>query len=258
MSPSSTTTALQQLQAEIAFFQKNTDGLVIDVMANGGGDLCYVESLISYLSPVPFRSVAYNIRATQYWVEAFFSSLENAKRSGGAQWVIDLYTSYLKQVQQALAENRGRTGDLPICGPNFENVQPARDSQGALLAYTKPILVLTDNFTLSAAEAFSALLQDPARVTIFGTRTDGGGGNPGSYNGTTYSEGSTRVTRTFVTRARPVQTPDFPPTVYIENVGVYPDVIGDYMTEANLLNQGKPFVAAFSSAISDLIAKAQP
>ena len=258
MSPSSTTTALAQFRTEMTFFQQNTDGLVIDVMANGGGSLCYAESLISYLMPAPFRSVAYNIRATEFWVAVFSSSLQTAKLTGAPQWTIDLYTSYLKAVQQALSENRGMTGDIPICSPNFLNVQPARDAQGNLLAYTKPILVLTDNFSLSAAEAFAALLQDTGRITVFGTRTDGGGGNPGSYNATTYSEGSTRATRTFVTRARPVQTPGFPASLYIENVGVYPDIIADYMTQDNLLNGGKPFVAAFSTAIANLIAKAKP
>src|SRR5258708_2080007 len=258
MSPSSTTTALAQFRTEMAFFQQNTDGLVIDVMGNGGGSLCYVESLMTYLMPGQFRSVAYNIRATQFWVVAFSSSLESAKRTGAPQWVIDLYTSYLSAVQQASSGIRGMTGDIPICSPNFLNVQPARDAQGNLLAYTKPILILTDNFSLSAAEAFSALMQDPGRATIFGTRTDGGGGNPASYNATTYSEGSTRATRTFVTRARPVQTPGFPASLYIENVGVYPDIIADYMTADNLLNGGKPFFTALSTPIANLIPNARP
>jgi hypothetical protein len=258
MSPSSTSLALQQFATEMAFFQQNTDGMVIDVMGNGGGSLCYVESLMTYLMPAQFRSVAYNIRATQFWVAVFSSSLESAKRTGAPQWVIDLYTSYLKAIQQAYSGIRGMTGDIPICSPNFLNVAPATDSRGNLLAYTKPILILTDNFSLSAAEAFSALMQDPGRATIFGTRTDGGGGNPGSYNATTYSEGSTRATRTFITRARPVQTPGFPATLYIENVGVYPDIIADYMTQDNVLNGGKPFVGAFSTAIANLIAKAKP
>src|SRR5207244_5034152 len=103
-----------------------------------------------------------------------------------------------------------------------------------------------------------ALLQDPGRITVFGTRTDGGGGNPASYNATTYSEGVTRATRTFITRARPVQTPGFPASLYIENTGVYPDIIADYMTHDNLLTRGRTFVAAFSSAIADMIAKTQP
>lgn len=149
------------------------------------------------------------------------------------------------------------TGNVPICGPTFDAIQPAVDARGNNLAYTKPLLVLTDTFTLSAGEAFAMILQDAPRATIFGTRTDGGGGNPGSYNATTYSEASTRVTRTFVTRVRPVQTPGFPASAYLENTGVYPDIVQDYMTQDNLLNGGKSFVAAFSSAIVDLIAKSK-
>ena len=151
------------------------------------------------------------------------------------------------------------TGDIPICGPVFENIPPAKAADGTVLAYTKPILILTDNFTLSAAEAFSGFMQDAGRATVFGTRTDGGGGNPGNFtNATTYSEGFTRVTRTFVTRGKAYQTPGFPTTTYIENVGVYPDVIADYMTQDNLLNRGKTFVAAFSTAIANLIATGKP
>ena len=179
-------------------------------------------------------------------------------RSKADKWVTDLYSLYLKNIQTALAENRGMTGDIPICGPVFENIPPARGADGSLQAYTKPILILTDNFTLSAAEAFSAFMQDAGRATIFGTRTDGGGGNPASYTATTYSEASTRVTRSLITRGKPYQTPGFPTTTYIENVGVYPDVMADYMTTDNLLNRGKTFVAAFSTAITNLIAKGKP
>ena len=77
-------------------------------------------------------------------------------------------------------------------------------------------------------------------------------------NLTTYSEASTRVTRSLITRGKPYQTPGFPTTTYIENVGVYPDVMADYMTTDNLLNRGKTFVAAFSTAITNLIAKGKP
>jgi Peptidase family S41/PDZ domain len=254
MSPASTTTAMQQFAAEIAYFNANTDALVIDVMRNGGGSLCYIEQLSQYLFTTPFRGSAYEMRATQFWVQVFSSQLNLAKALRSDQWVIDLYTVYLAEVQKALSENRGCTGSIPICTPNFEDISPAKDNTGKILAYTKPILLLVDEFSLSAAEAFSMFLQDQGRATVFGVRTDGGGGNPGSYNATTFSEGSTRVTRTFVTRPRAVTTPGFPAANHMENVGVYPDIINDYMTRDNLLSGGKAFVAAFTSAVSDLIA----
>jgi len=50
-----------------------------------------------------------------------------------------------------------------------------------------------------------------------------------------------------------VSTPEFPPTPYIENVGVRPDVELDYMTRENLLSGGAPFVSAFTAAAVDYI-----
>jgi Peptidase family S41/PDZ domain len=252
MSPSNTNNALSQFATEMAFFQQNTDGLVIDVMRNGGGSLCYTEALAKNLIPGPFRSIAYEIRATQFWVEAFSSTLFNAKATGAPQWVINLYTSYLAQVKQALSENRGLTGDVPICGPTFD-VSGLTDQQGNNIAFTKPILVLTDEFTLSAAEAFAMILQDANRSKTLGTRTDGGGGNPAGYNAGVYSEGQTRVTRTFITRKNLVSTPDFPQSRFLENTGVYPDIVQDYMTKDNLLNGGKNFLTAILQTLQNML-----
>ena len=37
----------------------------------------------------------------------------------------------------------------------------------------------------------------------------------------------------------------FPYSEYIENTGVWPDIPDDYMTKANLLQGGAPFVSGF-------------
>jgi hypothetical protein len=259
MQPNSESNALQQFQTETTFFQQNTDGLVIDVMSNGGGDLCYTNTLLQYLIPTPFRSLGLEVRATEYWVEAFEGSIESAEVEGAPQWVVDLYSAYLAEVQQALSENRGLTGSLPICTPSF-TYPPMTDANGNNLAYTKPIVVLTDTFTGSAAESFGATLQDAKRVTVYGVRTSGGGGNVNEYdfNATPYSEGSARVTQSLETRAQPIATPGFPTAPYIENIGVYPDVMADYQTLDNLMNGGTTFVNGFSAAIANLISQSQP
>ena len=252
MAPTSQSTALTQFYNEILFFQANTDGLVIDVMDNGGGNGCYSQSLASGLIPYTFRGFAQEIRATATEAENFMATLVNAQETGAPQWVIDLYTSYLSAVQSALAGNRGRTGSLPACGPTFD-AAPLTDTKGNILAYTKPIVVLTDSFTLSAAEIFTMLMQDAKRATIFGSRTDGGGGFVVSYDATVYSEGSARVTGSLITRAQPVQTPGFPLSQYYDGMGIYPDVVQDYQTLDNLLNGGKTFVTAFTNQILTLI-----
>ena len=45
-----------------------------------------------------------------------------------------------------------------------------------------------------------------------------------------------------------ISTPEYPPSPYIENVGVRPDIVVDYMTRANLMSAGAPFVQAFTDA----------
>jgi len=259
MEPNSETNALQQFQTETTFFQQNTDGLVIDVMSNGGGDGCYTNNLLQYLIPTPFRSLGFEVRATEFWVEVFSDSIESAQFDGAPQWVIDLYTAYLTEVQQALMQNRGLTGPLPVCTQSF-TYPPMTDSNGNNIAYAKPIVLLTDNFTGSAAEIFGATLQDAKRATVFGVRTSGGGGNVTEYdfNVTPYSEGSARVTQSLITRAQSISTPGFPSAPYIENIGVYPDVAADYQTLDDLLNGGAPFVSGFSTAISNLISLGHP
>ena len=39
---------------------------------------------------------------------------------------------------------------------------------------------------------------------------------------------------------------EYPPSPYIENIGVRPDIAVDFMTRANLMSAGAPFVQAFT------------
>jgi hypothetical protein len=260
MEPPDEATALSQFYPEIQYFQQNTDGLIIDIMTNGGGDLCYSQELASALIPTTFRGAAEELRATPFWLEQFQSALYEAQSEGAPGYVTALYSTYIAAIQEALSENRGLTGSLPLCSYTFD-VTPLTDSKGNNLAYTKPILVLTDSFTASAAEVFPMFMQDSQRATIFGTRTSGGGGNvvEFDYNATDYSQGSARVTFGLITRAQPVATPGFPLGPYsnlYESMGIYPDIVEDYQTTDNLLNGGTTFVTDASTAISNLIQKA--
>jgi len=244
--------ALKQFAAEIAYFQANTDGLVVDIMANGGGDGCYSQDLASYLVPHNFRGLELKLRATLRWQYAFSYALTVSELQGAPQWVIDLYSAHLGVVQKALSENRGLTGNVAVCGPSFDT-PPATDETGKVLAYTKPILVLVDNYTLSAAEIFAMFLQDEKRATIFGTRTDGGGGDVLSFNAGAYSEAFTRVTESLITRSKAVQTPGYPALTSYDGVGIFPDIVADYMTLGNLETGGQPFRTNAMTAIAGLI-----
>jgi len=260
--PASQSRAIQQFQSEITFFQQNTSGLVIDLMSNGGGSICYANTLVRYLSPQPFQALPAKLRATEQWLLNFESLLIFEESHGGSQSDIDLVTGMIDEVQQALAENRGLTQPIQAYSPvGFCNAgggliyPPATDALGKNIAYTKPILLLTDNFTISSAEIFAAILQDENRVSVFGVRTDGGGGNDVSYNfnAAPYSEGRAIVTQSILVRNHSISTPGLPSAPYIENIGIQPDFTADYQTRTNLVTGGQPFVNGFSTVIGNLI-----
>lgn len=241
--PSSQTAALRLLETEVEWFEQNTAGLVVDVMRNNGGDACYNEEVQRRLIPYPFRSMAREIRATQYRILSFASALESARRQNAEAWVIALLEARLKDLETAYRENRGRTGPLSVCSSGAIELQPAR------VVYTKPLMVLIDDFSTSAADAFPAVIQDNQRGPLLGTRTNGAGGNTSSWDVGFYSEATTSVTQSLHHRIRPTVTAEYPAAPYIENIGVRPDVPLDYMTRENLKEGGRPFVEAFLAAM---------
>jgi hypothetical protein len=237
---------LRQFEQEIAFLKANTDVLVLDVGRNGGGFGCYAEALLQYLIPQPFQTVGAEIRPNLDLIRGWRFAVQDAQDFGEA-WEVNLYSAILKDIETAYAENRGRTGPIPLCGPSLI-VQPARSAAGANLAYDKPILLLTDEFTTSAGDIFAAVLQDNNRAKLFGLRTSGAGGNTVTGGAGFFSEGGAAVTQMLLTRPKAVSVQGFPSTRYIENVGVHPDIPYDYQTRNNLVNEGRQYVVDFTNA----------
>ena len=265
--PISRTNAINQFRTETVFFQQNTSGLVIDLMSNGGGNICYAYNLAQFLSPQPFQALSARVRASEQWLLNLESILVFQQLNGVSQSDIDLTSDMIEEIQRARVENRGLTNPIQAYSPAAECNSsggllylPAKDSQGNNIAYTKPILLLTDNFTISSAEMFAAKLQDENRVSVYGVRTDGGGGNNFrySYASGPYGESTVVVTQSLMVRNHNVSTPGLPSAPYIENIGIQPDFVADFKTKANLLTGGQPFVAGFSQAISKLITAGNP
>jgi len=242
MSPSlGASTALQQFEREILWMQDNTDGLIIDVMRNPGGSVLYVEQLCQRLINYPFRAIGFELRATASDVAGFGATLVAAKAARLPDHIVAGYETRYNDVLAAYRENRGRTGPISL-------TQPSLDLQPASVVYTKPIIVLTDEFSASGGDAFPATLQDNQRAAIVGYRTMGAGGNVVDWDATTYTEGFTRVTRSLMNRRTDIITNEYPAAPYVENIGVRPDVEIDYMTRDNLITGGRPFVDALTAA----------
>ena len=253
-SPFSTSIGLSNFQKEIAYFQKNTDGLIIDEMRNPGGSVSYLNQLVSFLMPNTWRSIAFEVRATSYWVQQFSLSYESAKALGAPQSILDQFQALRDAVIAANMANRGRTEPIPLDGLTIDR-PPARDNAGNSLAYDKPIMVLIDELSASGGDAFAATIQDNARGPLLGWRTMGAGGNVLGWEAGAYSLGSMTVTASLMNRKNPIVTDDYPTAPYVENIGVRPDITVDYMTADNLNKNGQPFVDAFVAAMIDYLNK---
>jgi C-terminal processing protease CtpA/Prc len=180
--------------------------------------------------------------------------VEQAKASGAPQSMIDLLGGIKAAIIEANSQSRGRTGSIPLDDVTLDRL-PAMDSKGNVIAYTKPLIVLVDELSASAADAFAASIQDNARGPLVGWRTMGAGGNVEPWEAGSYSLGTATVTESLMNRGHNVITGEYPAAPYIENIGVRPDLQIDYMTYDNLMRSGQPFVDRFVAAIVDEILK---
>jgi hypothetical protein len=111
--PASTATAITAFQNEIAYLQANPDGLVVDVMRNPGGNVSYLNIILSYPMPSHWTSIGYEL-VTDKWVVAVSSALTSAKPQGAPQ----NYIAGLQTIEDAiLSANQqfdGRTAAVPL------------------------------------------------------------------------------------------------------------------------------------------------
>ena len=247
MSPPSSATALAQLDRAMTLFGANTDALIVDVMRNPGGSVAFVEGVSQRLIPAPFKTIGFEIRATASWVFSFASQLTSARLNPLTPPAVlaNLEANY-NEVLKAFNENRGRSAPISLNSTGSLELNPVAG------AYSKPLMVLTDEFSASGGDMLPAIIQSNGRGPIFGWRTMGAGGSVVSFSGPAFTESLFRVTVSLMNRLHVVNTPDYPPAPYIENIGVRPDIQVDYMTRANLKGGGADFRQAFIQAIDKL------
>ena len=248
MSPPSTAVALAQFDRAMSLFGTSTDALIVDVMRNPGGLVSFVEAVSQRLIPTPFNTIGFEIRATGAWLFSFASQLNSARSNPATPpAVLANLEANFNEVLNAYNEVRGRSAPVSLNSTGSLQLQPVAG------AYTKPILMLTDEFSASGGDMLPAIFQSNNRGPIFGWRTMGAGGSVVSFTGPAFTESVFRVTVSLMNRLQVINTPDFPPAPYVENIGVRPDIPVDYMTRANLVSGGAPFVQAFVQAVENLV-----
>ena len=237
-----------QLATEIAFFNANTDGLVVDVMSNPGGNACTPTDIGRYLIPKGFNQIGLAFRPSLSLIAAYDGVVSDLEALGAPSYYVTNQKFLRDQLFDAFNNGRGITGPLPICSPNLPGY-PDFPVTSAASAYQKPMIVLIDDFSTSAGDLFPAMIQDNKRAKLVGTRTAGAGGNVVDVSAGWWSETNATLTQSLMVRGESRSYPDAPTSPFIENVGVRPDIQLDYMTVANVVERGKPFVDAFSKII---------
>jgi hypothetical protein len=252
--PADTTAALAAFAREMAYFQANTDGLIIDEMRNPGGYVFYANEILSFLMPDKWQSIGFEVRPTSAWIASASSEYEFLKQSGAPDAILAQIKLIRDELIAANAAGLSRTKPIPVDDFTIER-DPAMDNRGNLISYTKPLIMLIDEFSASGGDYVPATIQDNQRGVLFGWRTMGAGGTVSGRSAGSYSLGTANLTESLMSRRNPIVTPDYPAAPYVENIGVRPDIQSDYMTTQNLTQGGKPFVDAFVAAMVDQIQK---
>lgn len=244
-----TASQTQVLDSEVNYFNANTDGLVVDVMRNPGGTCSLATIAQRLMRGNSFTHFSEQYRPNRELIEFYDEIISLLETLGAPQHLLENYRFERGMLLGAYENGRGLTGPIPACAFDL-NIPTVAN------AYTKPMIVLVDELSTSAADIFPAIFQDNGRAKIVGTRTGGlGGAVEGVQQAGPLSEAFTTNTISIVLRAKEYETPGLPKSPYIENAGVTPDIELDYMTKDNLLQRGAPFVEAFTRIILEEIAK---
>lgn len=208
----------------ISKFEKESDALVIDQVNNPGGDVLHMYALASTLAIEPLALPKHRVTITQQDVlRAITLQGQAAKKTkspvdledtiSGYPITPELNASSQNYLQFIINEwNEGRTLTAPAHIFGIESLKPNEKGH-----YTKPILVLVNEMSLSCGDFFPAILQDNNRATIFGSRTAGAGGyvfvdsHPNLFG-----------IEEYVITASIAERKDLNP---IENLGVIPDIL---------------------------------
>lgn len=168
----------------ISHLQKNTDALIIDETNNSGGSVLFSFALLSGLSDKPLDLTRERVRITQFEVASALEDLELIEVFGdeviieafdnihGFKIDKDFVTGMKDYAKFVINQwNQGKRFSDHTYFFGLKKLKPHQSSR-----YTKPILMLVNELSVSCGDLVPVILQENKRATIFGADTCGAGG----------------------------------------------------------------------------------
>jgi len=230
---------LEVVARNVQIMELNTDVLVIDQTNNPGGSVSLVSQLVGLFAEKSYKDMDFKIRPSLNWLKTFQDVNEKIEKllkenpqdvAGNA---LRARFQYLEsEIRDSLAQKQFLTPAVSLdLNGGFGVIQP-----NTAIQYTKPVLLLINEFDFSGGDAFPAIMKDNGRVTLFGAQTTGAGGNVAEYGPLANSYFKLQLTESLMVR---------PNGEYVENRGVKPDIQYD-ITEDDFLNGYRGYVKAFT------------
>ncbi|MBT3182115.1 MAG: protease-like activity factor CPAF [Deltaproteobacteria bacterium] len=214
---------LEFLEKQIPYLEKETDALLIDQTDNGGGSICLGETVSEFLVNEPIPANLFQIRANRHFLqmmEEWYIELTGLANQSKDQ---EIARKIIEEIRDAIEEERPLTDPISICFSDGY-IHPHTTKTGIKTVYTKPILMLINEWSISTADMTPAPLQDAGRAVMFGGTTCGAGGNVETTSVIGHSDFRISQTESLTVRPTAIMTENGVPTNYLENVGVIPDV----------------------------------
>lgn len=220
----------------------NVDGIVIDETHNPGGSGQLAQELVAVLSGKPGNGVVQRMHGDRRWLEAYTEAIEELVKDGSDD-AIQLATQLRHDATIIdAAYSSGQALTEPLAYPGL----PTTFTPPQVSWARKPLLVLTDELSASAAEVAALLIQANGVAPLFGQTTMGAGGNVEPVAYLSNSQAALSLSRGAFTVFDP--SGEYPESRYVEDIGVTPD-----MAYAHTLEDFRAgyvgYVAAFSEAL---------
>lgn len=237
---------LEVLARALVTMEKETDVLVLDQTNNPGGSVSLVSDIVSLFADKSYKDMDFVIRPSLAWLKSFqdlngtIEEMIAANPNDLAANALKARFNYLEEeMRDSISQRKFLTNpvSLNLTG-TFGMIQPA-----VKVRYTKPVLMLINEFDFSGGDAFPAIMRDNGRVTLFGQQTSGAGGNVREYGPLTHSFFKLSLTESLMVR---------PNGSYMENRGIVPDIAYD-ITEDDFMNGYRGYVRAFTKEALQLV-----